>query len=106
MIRRPPRSTLFPYTTLFRSLTSLRCEILILHSSRASIQHKPSALKDQATWLRCRETPCDVKTLSAEEATKRFDDWVKRWWGGIGRSRFPGAIHLDRARKRLCPKSC
>src|SRR2546422_11742397 len=24
MIRRPPRSTLFPYTTLFRSLSSLR----------------------------------------------------------------------------------
>src|SRR2546429_5333556 len=24
MIRRPPRSTLFPYTTLFRSLTELR----------------------------------------------------------------------------------
>src|SRR5258708_13460727 len=25
MIRRPPRSTLFPYTTLFRSLSSRRC---------------------------------------------------------------------------------
>src|SRR2546429_2761659 len=25
MIRRPPRSTLFPYTTLFRSLTGYRC---------------------------------------------------------------------------------
>src|SRR5256885_11596894 len=25
MIRRPPRSTLFPYTTLFRSLFSKRC---------------------------------------------------------------------------------
>src|SRR3712207_8391965 len=25
MIRRPPRSTLFPYTTLFRSGTALRC---------------------------------------------------------------------------------
>src|SRR5260221_5568513 len=25
MIRRPPRSTLFPYTTLFRSRTDLRC---------------------------------------------------------------------------------
>src|SRR5256885_12051351 len=25
MIRRPPRSTLFPYTTLFRSLTFERC---------------------------------------------------------------------------------
>src|SRR5436189_4562175 len=26
MIRRPPRSTLFPYTTLFRSLTRRMCE--------------------------------------------------------------------------------
>src|SRR5437667_7481090 len=26
MIRRPPRSTLFPYTTLFRSLAGLRAE--------------------------------------------------------------------------------
>src|SRR3712207_4138706 len=26
MIRRPPRSTLFPYTTLFRSAASRRCE--------------------------------------------------------------------------------
>src|SRR2546422_6421929 len=25
MIRRPPRSTLFPYTTLFRSISALRC---------------------------------------------------------------------------------
>src|SRR5258708_23281306 len=25
MIRRPPRSTLFPYTTLFRSVYSARC---------------------------------------------------------------------------------
>src|SRR2546425_5793949 len=28
MIRRPPRSTLFPYTTLFRSLPSLLHEVL------------------------------------------------------------------------------
>src|SRR3989449_9070603 len=28
MIRRPPRSTLFPYTTLFRSLTRRQLEIL------------------------------------------------------------------------------
>src|SRR5438477_4493017 len=25
MLRRPPRSTLFPYTTLFRSIASWRC---------------------------------------------------------------------------------
>src|SRR3989442_10271043 len=30
MIRRPPRSTLFPYTTLFRSRTSTDCRALTL----------------------------------------------------------------------------
>src|SRR5258708_11277530 len=30
MIRRPPRSTLFPYTTLFRSLAKLRSDFSVL----------------------------------------------------------------------------
>src|SRR2546430_8899194 len=30
MIRRPPRSTLFPYTTLFRSLTALTATFALL----------------------------------------------------------------------------
>src|SRR3712207_8851680 len=34
MIRRPPRSTLFPYTTLFRSMEAEQQEILL----RASIE--------------------------------------------------------------------
>src|SRR3712207_8025149 len=29
MIRRPPRSTLFPYTTLFRSLNALGCRFAL-----------------------------------------------------------------------------
>src|SRR5690348_17887517 len=29
MIRRPPRSTLFPYTTLFRSAAEAPCELLL-----------------------------------------------------------------------------
>src|SRR5258705_1662718 len=29
MIRRPPRSTLFPYTTLFRSINRVRCRRVI-----------------------------------------------------------------------------
>src|SRR2546427_2490647 len=31
MIRRPPRSTLFPYTTLFRSPFALKCVSLFTH---------------------------------------------------------------------------
>src|SRR5438034_6635865 len=36
MIRRPPRSTLFPYTTLFRSIRAY------LRSSHNTLQHRPS----------------------------------------------------------------
>src|SRR6202008_5163875 len=32
MIRRPPRSTLFPYTTLFRSIPFFRCKLATLRS--------------------------------------------------------------------------
>src|SRR3712207_8206347 len=35
MIRRPPRSTLFPYTTLFRSRTARRAELLQLARCKA-----------------------------------------------------------------------
>src|SRR3712207_6956810 len=31
MIRRPPRSTLFPYTTLFRSLVEAQHHVRVLH---------------------------------------------------------------------------
>src|SRR2546426_4645271 len=37
MIRRPPRSTLFPYTTLFRSLGVLRRIALVLERMTAAV---------------------------------------------------------------------
>src|SRR3712207_9084146 len=37
MIRRPPRSTLFPYTTLFRSGRRHRSEYLLVLNSRATV---------------------------------------------------------------------
>src|SRR5438034_4413676 len=49
MIRRPPRSTLFPYTTLFRS--SPRC--LRSQSSRTSARRIERS-SDRASWSRPR----------------------------------------------------
>src|SRR5256885_12280014 len=50
MIRRPPRSTLFPYTTLFRSREEARTELTSLEALQAA------ALSDHAgqagEWLR------------------------------------------------------
>src|SRR3989442_8032474 len=52
MIRRPPRSTLFPYTTLFRSLVSPRRRRLAAVANqplvRGSGRHTPLALQAQA----------------------------------------------------------
>src|SRR2546422_6912344 len=61
MIRRPPRSTLFPYTTLFRSL------VAALSSAIGLVAQKPvlgrlSAL--QVTWTCC--------TIRSEEHTSEL----------------------------------
>src|SRR5256885_4449341 len=39
MIRRPPRSTLFPYTTLFRSLLEDRMHVEFLECLDCSVRH-------------------------------------------------------------------
>src|SRR2546430_9749353 len=57
MIRRPPRSTLFPYTTLFRSLEDLRAlrgadplrECQVLDRDRHSVERaEPGAAPERA----------------------------------------------------------
>src|SRR2546427_5407293 len=54
MIRRPPRSTLFPYTTLFRSRRASR--------SRS----------------KCRPSVSAIRPLSATPGTSRTRSWAKR----------------------------
>src|SRR2546429_6675068 len=51
MIRRPPRSTLFPYTTLFRSwpVASL-AEIVRIYGIRHWIEQSYKQVKDQLGW--------------------------------------------------------
>src|SRR5256886_9222066 len=52
MIRRPPRSTLFPYTTLFRSLLEQASLVVVIPGygmALAQAQHKVRELYDQLT---------------------------------------------------------
>src|SRR2546430_10007167 len=53
MIRRPPRSTLFPYTTLFRS-----------HQARERHEHQPEADADAADILRSEEHTSELQSQS------------------------------------------
>src|SRR5438552_7633358 len=46
MIRRPPRSTLFPYTTLFRSANANAIDYAVQHGNREMVQVLLSAGAD------------------------------------------------------------
>src|SRR2546430_10104116 len=47
MIRRPPRSTLFPYTTLFRSVASPVPSVVIVPGSGTEMLIAPSSILDR-----------------------------------------------------------
>src|SRR5256885_3611897 len=51
MIRRPPRSTLFPYTTLFRSLIAEDTVLAVLRRGLHEIAQEPVKLDRKSTRL-------------------------------------------------------
>src|SRR5260221_2611749 len=62
MIRRPPRSTLFPYTTLFRSINSVStCTKQPLPSGGDS-NNATNALRNTASGVRCCSLHTDRKS--------------------------------------------
>src|SRR5256885_11213785 len=86
MIRRPPRSTLFPYTTLFRSAPACRRNPRAFPSSRAACPVSTRRRSHQRTFLRRPrarseehtselQSPCNlVCRLLLEKKTKHTHD--------------------------------
>src|SRR3712207_7576525 len=73
MIRRPPRSTLFPYTTLFRSIrmfhqlmTDIFCNLIVIHSI---IFYHPCSC--QLKYRICCHSKC-FTTIRSEEHTSEL----------------------------------
>src|SRR5258708_21519739 len=65
MIRRPPRSTLFPYTTLFRSPTYSTCSNSRSRTSLESsstIRQFPGKLSDRARRFRSEEHTSELQS--------------------------------------------
>src|SRR3712207_7842668 len=77
MIRRPPRSTLFPYTTLFRSLLRGRraglADVVAADRNRVPVRHLGGAVgegvRDEAERRRGR---VDVGAARSEEHTSEL----------------------------------
>src|SRR2546426_5992330 len=79
MIRRPPRSTLFPYTTLFRSLVGPRVVLDAPVDQRAHLVLVPRGRLDRVPAMRSEEhtselqSPCNlVCRLLLEKKKKRW----------------------------------
>src|SRR5438876_8288757 len=64
MIRRPPRSTLFPYTTLFRSPESTR-----ISTRRPAVKPCPHAQNTSATPL--ARSPVDLPPLLSDHVDRK-----------------------------------
>src|SRR5258708_10472957 len=48
MIRRPPRSTLFPYTTLFRSISKSGCTMVLVEGPNTpNLRRQPSTSRSE-----------------------------------------------------------
>src|SRR2546425_13251781 len=82
MIRRPPRSTLFPYTTLFRSLERQRQIFLDgLRGRKPAIPIQPAALEEGARRVMTPEGYAYVAGGAGAEVTLRanraaFEPWA------------------------------
>src|SRR5437899_3720184 len=59
MIRRPPRSTLFPYTTLFRSVRAAATEKMVVRSDSS----KKSLPQSKRTSRRSEEHTSELQSL-------------------------------------------
>src|SRR2546426_5864462 len=84
MIRRPPRSTLFPYTTLFRSLGRAARHGTAVRAERTAV---PRAGRGAARPLRPRrseehtselQSPCNLVCRLLLEKKKKTKDQLKR----------------------------
>src|SRR3712207_7744523 len=76
MIRRPPRSTLFPYTTLFRS-DRLSCPVLVLQGLEDQIV-PPSQAEMMVEALRRKGIPFAYLAFEGEQHGFRKAETVQR----------------------------
>src|SRR3712207_8293265 len=73
MIRRPPRSTLFPYTTLFRSdRVHSRTEVRVTEVARTTHPDARSTLELQPVVTRSERTPRGSEEHTSELQSRQY----------------------------------
>src|SRR6266566_103774 len=93
MIRRPPRSTLFPYTTLFRSLHGLGARLRPRGLSQSSNAARPNRSEEHTSEL---QSPCNLVCRLLLEKKKFCPDHEALAREGCRTSRHRKANHSPR----------
>src|SRR5256885_12762240 len=79
MIRRPPRSTLFPYTTLFRSITrgeiGDQCRLTVRRAGSDGVADALTRSEEHTSEL---QSPCNLVCRLLLEKKKRMTDRDER----------------------------
>ena len=94
MIRRPPRSTLFPYTTLFRSKTILEEQEPMRNDNEYDVRYK--AIQLYINGIGFNEI---LKTV------QRSNFWLSKWLRRYEKHGVKGLKDKSRAPKRICRKT-
>src|SRR5256885_14345827 len=72
MIRRPPRSTLFPYTTLFRSAVAIVAVTFLLPWSRRRLERRTGAVRSEEHTSEL-QSPCNLVCRLLLEKKKKIN---------------------------------
>src|SRR2546425_11187687 len=100
MIRRPPRSTLFPYTTLFRSMGTNETDsiFVFLDEDNSRSTGYPigdlgaDAMVEVTGWRDYRGLQHELTSYRFDESmTPRSNDWNRFLPGGFGDAAFSGS---------------
>src|SRR5256886_14298641 len=99
MIRRPPRSTLFPYTTLFRSIQFMLADMAIqVHAARLMVQH---AARQVDGGIRGNSYEASMAKCWAGDAAMKVATDAVQVFGGYGYTR-----EFPRSEERRVGKEC
>src|SRR6202453_3371317 len=89
MIRRPPRSTLFPYTTLFRSRwapCARRSASRAVTSSRRGSSRDRKSTRLNSSHLRISYAVFCLKKNDRRRLAIGAQVWLVTWWGSVTRT--------------------
>src|SRR5438874_3911253 len=102
MIRQPPRSTLFPYTTLFRSLLGRSAPTRGVAPTWRRLHHRTNRSEEHTSELQSRRDLVCRLLLEKKNRTIECADRTTNQWRAAVMRRSPPAFAPDHcARKRL-----